>query len=378
MENKVTISELPELFYAEGAESIPVDSYDAAQEKNKTFRVSIDVIRDYIESKLNLGEAVTQDQILAWDNKETTLGAQGKADASLVSAKEYTDQELVAVKAAISELEGILASEDVDLDELQEIVDFIKLNRSDLDSLTIASIAGLDDALGLKADVTALEDKVDSATLTSALELKADVSALEDKADISALEDMVDSATLSAALEDKADVSALELKADVSALEDKVETATLTAALELKADVSALEDKVDVSALELKADVSALEDKVDSATLTSALADKADVSALADKADINNSFVVVTEDKTIVNADAGKTLFVTADCVLTVSDYASLDDGFNCKIIVDAGADTVAVEFDESDSVRGDHTEILEDTTLIKTPNEGVFVFFGK
>lgn len=274
MDNKVTISELPELVQVLGAESIPVDAYDAVQLKNRTFQVSVEAIKNFIESNLGLGEAITASQILAWDTKETTQGAQDKADAALVLAKEYTDEELVAVKAAITDLEDLLISGDVALDDLQEIVDFIKLNRSDLDALTTASIAGLDDALELKADASALEDKVDSATLTAALE------------------------------------------------------------------------------------------------------DKADVSALEQKADVNNNFVVVTADKTIDNADAGKTLFVTEDCVLTVSDYASLDDGFNCKIIVDTA--TVAVAFTGTDSVRGDHTEILEDTTLIKTPNDGVFVFFGK
>ena len=289
MENKVTINELPELVSVLGTESIPVDSYDTVQLKNKTFRVSIEAIKDFVESSLGLGMPVSAEEILSWNIKETIQGAQGKADAALVLAKEYTDEELVAVKAAVTTLEDLLVSGDVELDDLQEIVDFIKLNRSDLDSLTTAGIAGLDDALELKADVSALADKVDSSTLTAALELKADVTALADK--------------------------------------------------------------------------------VDSATLTT---------ALADKADVKNIFEVVAEDKTITNADAGKILFVTADCTLTVSDYASLDDGFNCRIIVDAGADTVAVAFTGADSVRGDHTEILEDTTLIKTPNDGKFVFFGK
>ena len=34
-------------------------------------------------------------------------------------------------------------------------------------------------------------------------------------------------------------------------------------------------------------------------------------------------------------------------------------------------------EFTGSDTVRGDHTELSEYTTLIKTPNDGKFVFFG-
>jgi hypothetical protein len=51
---------------------------------------------------------------------------------------------------AIAALEALLASDETDLDELQEIVDFIQLNRTDLDALSIASIAGLQAALDAK------------------------------------------------------------------------------------------------------------------------------------------------------------------------------------------------------------------------------------
>ena len=288
MENKVTISELPQLVSVLGTESIPVDSYDAVEEKNKTLRVSIEAIKAFVESGLDLGGAVTPEQILTWDAKETPLGAQDKADAGLVLAKEYTDEELVAVNLAISNLTDLLTSDDVVLDNLQEIVNFIKLNRSDLDTLSIASIAGLEDALDLKADAASV----------------------------------------------------------TSALADKADTLAMTSALADKADASAL-------------------------------ADKADASALADKADIKNNFEIVNADKTIDNSDAGKTLFITEDCTLTVSEYDSLYDGFNCAIIVD-DIITAEVEFTGSDTVRGGYTEIGEDTTLIKSPKYGEFLFFGK
>lgn len=59
------------------------------------------------------------------------------------------------LKGLIEGINLILQADDTDLDELQEIVDFIKLNREDLDSLSIASISGLSDALAGKQPVAA-------------------------------------------------------------------------------------------------------------------------------------------------------------------------------------------------------------------------------
>jgi hypothetical protein len=57
-----------------------------------------------------------------------------------------------ALKDLIDNINAVLQSDDATLDELQEIVDFIKLNRSDLDTLGISSIAGLQNALDGKVD----------------------------------------------------------------------------------------------------------------------------------------------------------------------------------------------------------------------------------
>lgn len=55
-----------------------------------------------------------------------------------------------ALKGLIDGINTILQSDDTNLDELQEIVDFVKLNRDTLDSLSIESIAGLSTALNNK------------------------------------------------------------------------------------------------------------------------------------------------------------------------------------------------------------------------------------
>lgn len=56
------------------------------------------------------------------------------------------------LKGYIDNINNLLSSNDVSLDELQEIVDFIKINKSTLDSLNISSIAGLQNALNDKVD----------------------------------------------------------------------------------------------------------------------------------------------------------------------------------------------------------------------------------
>ncbi len=52
--------------------------------------------------------------------------------------------------AAITAINTLLASDDTTLDELQEIVDFIKTNKTTLDALGISSISGLQTALDAK------------------------------------------------------------------------------------------------------------------------------------------------------------------------------------------------------------------------------------
>ena len=56
---------------------------------------------------------------------------------------------------AIVAINTLLTSNDTSLDELQEIVDYIKLNRTTLNALSISSIAGLQTALNAKVDVVA-------------------------------------------------------------------------------------------------------------------------------------------------------------------------------------------------------------------------------
>ena len=56
------------------------------------------------------------------------------------------------LKGLIDSINTLLTSDNVDLDNLQEVVDYIETNREDLDSLSISNITGLQDALNLKQD----------------------------------------------------------------------------------------------------------------------------------------------------------------------------------------------------------------------------------
>jgi hypothetical protein len=56
------------------------------------------------------------------------------------------------LKGYIDNINSLLASDDISLDELQEVVDYIKANRDELQSLGISNIAGLQSALDNKVD----------------------------------------------------------------------------------------------------------------------------------------------------------------------------------------------------------------------------------
>ena len=77
----------------------------------------------------------------------------------------FTDKPLSAaqgkvLKDLIDNLNTILTSNDTSLDELQEIVNFIKQNKSILNTLGISNIAGLEDILNSKVNASEIESLV--------------------------------------------------------------------------------------------------------------------------------------------------------------------------------------------------------------------------
>lgn len=90
------------------------------------------------------------------------------------------------LKGYIDNINTLLASDNVDLDQLQEIVDFIVTNKTTLDALGISSISGLSDALASKVDVvsgkqlsaedftTILKNKLDAIAESAEVNVQAD------------------------------------------------------------------------------------------------------------------------------------------------------------------------------------------------------------
>lgn len=70
---------------------------------------------------------------------------------TLALAAKLETSDISGLQTDISNIMSLLTSDDLSLDTLQEIVDFITLNKATLDNLAISNIAGLQTALDLKA-----------------------------------------------------------------------------------------------------------------------------------------------------------------------------------------------------------------------------------
>lgn len=110
---------------------------------------------DNIESNAQVND-IPVANLVSTDNTKPLAASQGKI-----------------LKDLVDTIDSLLQSDDAALDELQEIVDFIKLNRSDLNALSIASIAGLSSALAGKQPLAAVLTGTTS-SFTTALKNKLD------------------------------------------------------------------------------------------------------------------------------------------------------------------------------------------------------------
>lgn len=126
------------------------------------------------ETEINAGspnKAVDAYELQQLLTRRLTASLTDPSTTKMAAAKAVYD-----LNTAINNINTLLVSDETTLDTLQEIVNFIELNRSDLDSLTIASIAGLQIALNGKsntghghtvADVTGLQTALSSKASTS-------------------------------------------------------------------------------------------------------------------------------------------------------------------------------------------------------------------
>ena len=87
--------------------------------------------------------------------KEAVDGKLGTDDSAYNSTRFGTEfPSYYATAASVNAINAILASDETTLNELQEIVEYIQINRGDLDALGIGSIAGLQYALDAKLSKT--------------------------------------------------------------------------------------------------------------------------------------------------------------------------------------------------------------------------------
>ena len=106
----------------------------------ETIRDSLQASVNDIANKVNISDV--QDLLNSTDPTKPLSANQGRI-----------------LKGFIDNINAVLNSDDTTLDELQEIVNFIKQNKSTLDSLGISNIAGLQSALNVKADKTEVYTK---------------------------------------------------------------------------------------------------------------------------------------------------------------------------------------------------------------------------
>lgn len=121
---------------------------DAMMHRSDGAKLALNRVEGLVEA---MNTFATQDQLAEVEvevvNDLTTGGI----------TKPLSAQQGVVLKGLIDAINALLTSDDVSLDELQEIVDYIKQNRADLDALSISSIIGLQAALDtLTNDVAAI------------------------------------------------------------------------------------------------------------------------------------------------------------------------------------------------------------------------------
>jgi hypothetical protein len=132
----------------------------AAISTEQSARVAADnTLQSNIDSEATAArsaEGALSGRLDTLEGDSATAGSVAKAvadlEASLKGAVTGSLDDLGKVETAINNLNTLVASDTGTLDTLQEIVDFIKLNRTDLDALSIAGVAGLQAALDTKID----------------------------------------------------------------------------------------------------------------------------------------------------------------------------------------------------------------------------------
>jgi hypothetical protein len=119
---------------------------------NSTKKIEKNRIEDFISdsTKVELDKRIQSINGITPDaNGAATLALTQVVDnlTSVESTKALSANQGKVLKGLIDTINGVLQSDDGTLDELQEIVNYIKQNKTDLQNLSIGNIAGLTQAL---------------------------------------------------------------------------------------------------------------------------------------------------------------------------------------------------------------------------------------
>tara|TARA_R110002124_G_scaffold148927_9_gene314604 strand:- start:5973 stop:7067 length:1095 start_codon:yes stop_codon:yes gene_type:complete len=114
-----------------------------------TFRSSINIGSSPNDGTGD-GLRTNMSKLIENDNHLQTKATANEAAIALIDTLSSNNE------TAINLINALLLSDETDLDTLQEVVDFIQVNKDDLDNLAIANIAGLVDALAAKTTLTAV------------------------------------------------------------------------------------------------------------------------------------------------------------------------------------------------------------------------------
>jgi len=156
----------------DGAQANVGDVFDA----NGTFAglraqstTAADVGLDQVDNTTDLAKPVSSAQQTAL-NAKVDIASIVDGLTSAASNQPLSANQGLVLKGHIDNINTILQSDTGTLDSLQEIVNYIQLNRADLENLGISSIAGLQGALDNKLGATAKavdSDKLDGRDSTS-------------------------------------------------------------------------------------------------------------------------------------------------------------------------------------------------------------------
>ena len=90
-----------------------------------------------------------------------------------------------------------------------------------------------------------------------------------------------------------------------------------------------------------------------------------------------NWLTVSTPTFSIEPEHAGISLWVTVDCVITVTAHSTLPTGFNCEIFKADSSLIVSVVTSGSDTIRDSKSVIVSDASVFKSPSAGVIGLVG-